>query len=349
MNHKLLGVIPLSEKFVSNLTADALADINALDDFYDLYVEIQNIYESEQRYRLDELGTPRQTFMFGWDRFVHAKVRNVLEVFLRKYSFLFIDEGTLHANQYGFGNFSILNFQPLKFPDIGFKVTYKTFRAFLSSLQGSINRVVYRWKTQEKPKYPFELVAKEINDHIGQYVREHTAVCVNPTNSYSDIPENTTLYVYKNLASTSCRLNQHTVVPKSYFSHFALESGTLEIPVHYCENCKKAFIGEETLKLYEKKYGKLLIKKRKLDSHDIFSGLRLESILFQYGYNVSDGRSETERQKLLIALLDTRRVSYMEMTRCIEFNIQMHSEHKDAVLKWKKDLKFIGDYVLHQQ
>ena len=116
---------------------------------------------------------------------------------------------------------------------------------------------------------------------------------------------------------------------------------------------KKLLKGEGNINEYEKIYGKMLIMKRKyseaIDKENTFEGFNVESPLHQYGYNVrADGLSELERQKLLIGLIETKRLTYLEICRTIEQSInllQNSPQYAQAVLKWRKDLKFIGDYI----
>lgn len=101
------------------------------------------------------------------------------------------------------------------------------------------------------------------------------------------------------------------------------------------------------MKLFEKNYGKLLIEKRKLtDAGDTFSAFNPESRLFQLGYNVSDNRTDTERQQLLVALLENKKITYLDIVKCIEQNIRIHTNKPLAMAKWKRDLKYIGEHVL---
>ena len=59
------------------------------------------------------------------------------------------------------------------------------------------------------------------------------------------------------------------------------------------------------------------------DEEDTFTGFKEESRLFQLGYNVSDGRPDAERQQLLLALLQKKKISYLEMVQCIELNLSL--------------------------
>lgn len=91
-------------------------------------------------------------------------------------------------------------------------------------------------------------------------------------------------------------------------------------------------------------------KRRAEESDSNFIGFQQESKLHQYGYNVIDGKlSSDERLDLLISLIESKRMSYIEICSTIENNIQIFSSsyrHQLAVRKWKDDLKAIGDYII---
>lgn len=67
------------------------------------------------------------------------------------------------------------------------------------------------------------------------------------------------------------------------------------------------------------------------------------------GYNVRDGEmTEQERQLLLLQLLNNNSVSYFEACRDIEQAIRLFSgrpKYEPSIMKWKKDLRFLGDYI----
>ena len=80
-----------------------------------------------------------------------------------------------------------------------------------------------------------------------------------------------------------------------------------------------------------------------------FEGLKAESQLHSYGYNVVEGQmSEIERRNLLIRLLQSGEMTYFEICRDIKnaIHTQQHLAFRaSAVAKWKSDLAFLSKYI----
>ena len=77
--------------------------------------------------------------------------------------------------------------------------------------------------------------------------------------------------------------------------------------------------------------------------------LARESILMQYGYNVSkvEGLSNESRQKILAIIIDNKILSKTEIISYLDFFINQRlslNNMKDAVAKWKEDRKFVENY-----
>ncbi len=326
---------------IYSLTPSAVADIGAMDDFYDLYIKIEEIYsdEVEKIKRGNESNGSYNPSKVNDSLQCSKEVRDAFEPVLQKYLILFSDENRkIHANPHAFKKINFLHY--IKYE----KVTFITFKEFLKEFEDVVCRILYKWRLQEKPKYLFEAICRETEHHLRESLKKYKKVSIDETGEC--LPTDAPLFIFRNLSRTACHIYRHRIVPETFTADFAAMSGKILLPVHYCENCKHYFIGAETLKLYEKNYGKLLVQKRKMDVCDSFLNLRLESILHEFGYNVSDGKTEKERQQLLIRLLETGKVTYDDITRCIEFNIQMHWDKPVALEKWKHDLKYVGDYII---
>ena len=57
---------------------------------------------------------------------------------------------------------------------------------------------------------------------------------------------------------------------------------------------------------------------------------------------------DATRHDLLISLIESGEISYLEVCATIEQNIKLFEnspKHQMAVIKWMQDLKFIGNYV----
>lgn len=341
----------MAEKFQWALTPSNLAKIGAIDDFYDLYVFIQELYEYQRKVCTAVYGESWALQPDAWDNSCRREVRRACEPIMNKYLCMFVGGySKIFANSYGFARFSFLRYKPLldTCPPYGRRIFigFISFAQFLIEIQYAITRIIHRWKTSVQSDYPFKEMCDEINDHILAYVHEHTEVEI-LTDGESAIVMDAVLNVYENLSGISCRLREHPIVPEKFVADFASGSGKIALPVHYCRECNKYFIGKTTLQLFEKDYGKMLVKRHRMKSEgDAFASLSEESLLFQLGYNVSDNRSDSDRQKLLVTLLEKKCISYIDMVKTIEFNIKVHYDKPLAVQKWKRDLKYIGDYIV---
>lgn len=332
------------------LTPVNLAAIGAIDDFYDLYVSIQEIYKTQWEQFVETNGNSKTLFWDQWNKFCKKEVRRACEPVMNRHLHIFADGYTkIFANAYGFQVFDFLNINRQKDRSLAFDMYFVSFADFLVQLQVAVTRIIHNWKLQDQPKYAFERLQEEINNHILAYVQNNTVVKILSGNETTQVTQEV-LYIYENLSSTTCYINKHPVTEDCFVSNFAVGSGKIVLPVHYCQKCKKHFIGRTTLELFEKNYGKLLIQRKQLDeTENLFASFNMESYLHQLGYNVSDGRTDRERQTYLAMLLKNNRITYLDIVRCIEQNIRIHSNKPVAVEKWKRDLRFIGDYIVQNK
>ena len=162
----------------------------------------------------------------------------------------------------------------------------------------------------------------------------------------------TELIIYRSLNTISCRSKEHEIIPgKRIVSLAANPNQSVSLPIHICQTCHKEFVGEQTYRAFIKEYGRLLIKPC-MDctiTSSEFDCFPPESKLHMLGYNVRDGEmTEQERQLLLLQLLNNNSVSYFEACRDIEQAIRLFSgrpKYEPSIMKWKKDLRFLGDYI----
>ena len=327
-----------------------LAILGALDDFYQLYIDVYNLavqhmieYTSKELERIHQES--RGQLYFDFPKSIKSKVMKLFEPVLNKYLYIFTNEyHEIFAHSYAFSHFEFFPFGN------GGLRRRKTFREFCTSIEDIYIDAFYKWKGESSR----ESVAKLVNDRIQilAYLKEkERLLSIESMNAQQDTDE--PLYMIDALSSTICYKEKHPVEPKSYIASLVDKSGRVILPTHYCPVCNRYFIGSKTLNEYEKIYGKMLIMKRKcseaIDKENTFEGFNVESPLHQYGYNVrADGLSELERQKLLVSLIETKRLTYLEICRTIEQSInllQNSPQYAQAVLKWRKDLKFIGDYI----
>lgn len=85
------------------------------------------------------------------------------------------------------------------------------------------------------------------------------------------------------------------------------------------------------------------------------NGMKLaqESLLMQYGYNVSqtEGLTTTGRQKILAVIIDNKIMSKSEIISYIDFFISQrnsNSRMEVAISKWEADREFVENYKIGQ-
>lgn len=339
----------MSDRFKWALSPTNLALLGALDDFYDVYCSIIDIYNEHANCYYDENGKEKTLTPWALDNLARRDVRKACEPLLNKHLHIFSEKyNRIFANAYGFSAFSFFCV-PLS-PTNDFVFKQISFSAFLVEIERAVIRIIYRWKSKETPCYDLENLAKEINSHIENLAKNKRKEYLE-NSTEQKATTNATLFLFDRLSSTRCYKSNHPVMPKSFVADLINDRGKIALPVHYCNYCKKYFIGKKTLSLFEKTYGKLFVEKRmacELDND--FTNFRTESKLHRLGYNVIEGdMTKEERQKRLIYLLEHNKISYLEICSTIEQNILMFKNsyrHAYAITKWQEDLKFIGDYIL---
>ena len=127
----------------------------------------------------------------------------------------------------------------------------------------------------------------------------------------------------------------------------------VKISAGYCSQCDVYFILDST---YENLKKKGMILCRVTDEKNYMKGsyingmhLAQESILMQYGYNVSqtEGLSSTGRQKILAVIIDNKIMSKSEIISYLDFFISQRSSiprMEVAISKWEADREFVENY-----
>lgn len=121
----------------------------------------------------------------------------------------------------------------------------------------------------------------------------------------------------------------------------------------YCAQCNIYFIMDSVYQNL-KKQGIILCRitdEKTYLKGGFMNGAKLaqESILMQYGYNVSqiDGLSATRRQKILAVIIDNKVLSKNEIISYLDFFIWQHGRRSNmefAVAKWENDRDFVEHY-----
>ncbi len=126
------------------------------------------------------------------------------------------------------------------------------------------------------------------------------------------------------------------------------------ISAGYCPNCNIFFIMESTyqkLKMKGTPICRTSDEKTYLSGATLKNGMRLaqESILMQYGYNVSqiEGLSSIHRKKILALLVDNNILTRSDLISYLDFFISQRnyqSRFEKAIKKWEDDRDFIENY-----
>lgn len=129
----------------------------------------------------------------------------------------------------------------------------------------------------------------------------------------------------------------------------------IKISAGYCSQCKVYFIMDST---YQGLKSKGIILCRVSDEKNYLKSgymngnhLAQESILMQYGYNVSqiEGLSSTRRQKILAVIIDNKIMSKSEIISYLDFFISQRSSRSNmgiAISKWETDREFVENYKI---
>lgn len=153
-----------------------------------------------------------------------------------------------------------------------------------------------------------------------------------------------------------CMHEEHEIQNITAVVKILLEDGReedVQISAGYCQQCNVYFIMEST---YQELKRKGIILCRVTDSKTYAKGgfmngskLAQESILMQYGYNVSQtvGLSARQRQKILAVMIDNKVLSKSEIISYLDFFIRQHGSRNNmgvAISKWEDDREFVEHY-----
>lgn len=330
-----------SNKITYALNPKNLALLGLLDDFYQLYYDVDQIYSNE--FEQSEWNS-------DIDKKVRNKIRNLLDGFFKVTTYVFTQEyPIIHPNTISLN--IARAFVDVKHPQ-PLRLEYKmvAFGKFLTVLQDMVAVIIQQRKRHEKTNITIERATELINENIllliGNCYTDHTPT---PT------AEPDRLIVFKSLSHISCNVKRHIIDSDIVLVETIKDNKVVKLPIHSCKTCGRLFIGAQTLTVFEEMYGRMLIRTTadvtpKIDSFDYFNS---ESELHQYGYNVVEGElSESERHTILIRLLETKKMTEFQIKRDIENAIRLFcndSRFVNAVPKWKKDLIFLSEFSLTHQ
>lgn len=324
-----------------------LAVMGLYDAVYDMYVDLQAIYNSA----IEQLDTSTLSFPDKADDACRSQVRQVLEGFLSSHtSFFSRDYDILHINAYGMKGFSMFETKH-RARALQVTIRYITFHSFLEELFLVVVRTIAQRRNRQYPGNEIDVVFEDVNQHIDSLAAQYRKrIPVPPANRI--VNEDTHLFVYYQFSLISCNQKKHTIVSDTFCAEKLDGSGFYNLPIHRCATCGRKFAGKYTLDFYQREFGKIRVAVQKdltTDNPSAFEDLKPESELHSQGYNVVEGQmSETERRNLLIRLLQSEEVTYFEICRDIKnaIHTQQHLPFRaPAVAKWKSDLEFLSKFI----
>lgn len=332
-------------KSKSEFTAINLAAIGELEDAYALYENSVALYsESILAYRAAHPnGIPDMNHICrkGFRELVDSYYNTHLYLFTSEYRNLYTTVEILF-------HLAPLYLTPSREASATLVLKRHTFSHFLQSLALGAAIKIHNRKKYEHDSLSIEESLALINARITKFV----AISEAPASIETCQKVPTELIVYHSLNTISCRIKGHEIVSgKRIVSPASNPKQSVFLPIHICKTCHKEFVGNQTYQAFIKEYGRLLIKPcadytNGSSEYDCFPP---ESKLHMLGYNVrEDEMTENERHILLLQLLNNNCISYFEACRDIEQAIRLFSgrpKYETSIMKWKKDLKFLGDYI----
>lgn len=335
----------------SILTVDILDKIGAFEETHDLYECLLDVCNSAKCKFLEERGIEALKWPGQWEVLVTKVYRDKLDDYIFKYGHIFSEEfPRLHTNNHSMRGFSMLNWSAMNILEPN-KYRYITFREFLYKLSFVIVYCIGERIWRKKPKMPLEVIWEKTEQRVLD-ISERMGLEKYRVGSDKMVRQNSEVYSYRRLSLLSCNQKKHRVIPKLLAVQALLTQTRVLIPVHHCETCNRTFIGEETLKFYENRFGKLAVcvtHDTSANSTGAYGELNSESLLHKLGYNVVEGElSQTERRKFLIYLIEGKKISFFQACRDIENAIKIFEyrpTYRRAVQRWREDLAFINEYM----
>lgn len=321
-----------------------LAHLGICDEFHTLYQSVVELYDDASE-SVKKNNTKASVSIDKLEKECWSQIRKLFDDFLIKHTSLFtVKYNSIHPNAEALRRMQLIEVKrtaPLK---LIYSVI--SFNTFVERFQDFVCDILTRRESYEKPYISREYVWNELNAYINTLAEKEIKRTIK-----KDVSEKAKeLIVYKNLSSISCNRDDHEVSPDRISVLVIGKDYSIILPVHRCKDCGKVFVGYETLKVYEKEYGQLLIvKTREEGAKGIVFQFESESPLHRAGYNVIAGMmTEEQRRALLTTFLKTETFSHFEICRDIENAIKIfegQASYVNAVSKWKSDLMFIGEFV----
>lgn len=130
---------------------------------------------------------------------------------------------------------------------------------------------------------------------------------------------------------------------------------TYQIDIQFCKSCKRYFVDEQSLRVYEKKWGPLLFERIKESGNsEYFTEFSYaeDTVLSRYGYSAQQGStlSKKERQGILTFLIESGISNKSEIKTILSKFIDLRGGRcYMAVPIWREDLFFVNQYNIENQ
>ena len=222
------------------------------------------------------------------------------------------------------------------------------FDQFLDYFRRAVMRCVFEEKQKRDSTYTIFHARRDIETSIVSYMKRSHHESIISLNGKIELTE-APLYLYDSLNSISCKREKHQIVPAKYYTRHMDGENAIVLPVHFCVHCRKYLCGRISYSLFKLHFGRVGIITQELSDESQCWNIHGESMLHQLGYNVVEGKmSSSERQNLLVSILESKQLTFFEIVATIEQDIRIFQTNyrmKNAVRKWKEDLLFVNEYM----
>ena len=339
-----------SEKRATLRFGDVLTPINLVmlgiyEETYELYVSVVDEFH---RALADRIAT-RDGTHFNSKKWCKAHLNRFFDRYYRLFS-----QSRIYINDDALRRQAFCPYNMLLDRNTKTRYTYKpvTFSAFLKDLELLISLVsALRSNFNAGTEAAHHMLKKHIEELVKN--KEQVDSVLGRTSVEFDLNSGSdTIWKYTNLHNLSCNQEKHKIVPKVVIVNALNSIQKCNLPVNYCYDCGKYFIGKNSLEIMQKKHGTLLVKTRYCSLEqcgDIkWAEFNNESELYSYGYNVrADGMTISDRQNLLAYLMQNDVMSKFCIRRDLENAINIFQSRKkyiNAVRSWQDDLHFVDMY-----
>ena len=135
-----------------------------------------------------------------------------------------------------------------------------------------------------------------------------------------------------------------------------LDGQTIDINIMFCKGCGQYFISSTILKLYQKRYGGLLVElvpyQKITPSQYSIYGFNPDTVLSRCGYSVAKGIPRLYRQSVLTYILESGKAKKYEIIEIISNFIKFRENRdslEDACERWREDMRFVSEYKIETQ